>query len=210
MPQSIAGQPVPELAVATGSMLRKRNDSHSEGARRAAQASLFLLELVRWPPLVQISNTPGVGSRSPHRGRRGRSNPGRTRGRRLRQYARQVTLGPAALLPPDSFRPPGPFVARRPSYHGGKLLHRCHTMVRCHRMHITPIHEALWPKRNVVLQRRITDSLWGSQPCRLPRHILVKSIPSNAVPPSMARGRIARSGDLLSSSPVWNLEKPTP
>jgi len=59
--------------------------------------------------LVQDPRTEHVGIASPDR----------IRGR-LRQYARQVTLGPAALRPPDSLRPRGPFVARRPSHHDGK------------------------------------------------------------------------------------------
>jgi hypothetical protein len=47
---------------------------------------------------VPYWNCPGVGSRSPHQECRARRRPDRIRGR-LRQYARQATLGPTALRP---------------------------------------------------------------------------------------------------------------
>lgn len=71
----------------------------------------FLPLFVRWLSLAPISNSPVIGSKSPHQGPRNRRSPERIRGR-LGQY---VALRPVALRPPDSRRPRGPFVARSPS-----------------------------------------------------------------------------------------------
>jgi hypothetical protein len=80
MTQRIAGQPAPEFAVPCwidgeeGTLA-----SHAEGARPAAQASLFLPALVL--PLARISNSPSVGSRRPRHEYWGRRSPDRIRGR---------------------------------------------------------------------------------------------------------------------------------
>ena len=82
MTQSIAGQPAPELAVPywIGAEGKERPPLTLKelGARHRL---LFLPALVRWLPLARISNSSGIGSRSPHRGRRGRRSPDRIRPR---------------------------------------------------------------------------------------------------------------------------------
>src|ERR1700753_1477386 len=104
MTESI-GRPAPELAVpywidAAG----KESPPLPLKELGARHRLLFLPALVRWLPLAPISNSRDVGSRSPHRGCQGPRSPDRIRGR-LRQYARQGALRPAALRPPDSLRP---------------------------------------------------------------------------------------------------------
>lgn len=109
MTQSIAGQPAPELEVpywidAEGKE-RPPLTLKELGARHGL---LFFYQ--HWCGGCHSHGFPTLQALAqyPHRGRRGRRSPDRIRGR-LRQYARQVTPGPAALRPPDSLRARGPF-----------------------------------------------------------------------------------------------------
>lgn len=115
MTQSIAGQsalepPLPYWIDAQGRERSPHTLKELGGRHRFSFLPLF----VRWLSLAPISNSPVIGSKSPHQGPRNRRSPERIRGR-LRQYARQVAFRPVALRPPDSRRPRGPFVARSPS-----------------------------------------------------------------------------------------------
>ena len=150
----------------TGSMLRERNASHSEGARHAAHASLLLLALVRWLPLARISNSPGVCSRPRT------TNVGIAAVQTAFEGATSIraTSYPWTSALTTSGLPSAMRAGRRSVsiLREKKLLHRWHTVVRCHRMPFTPFSRSFKAKVNVVLQRRNTDSLCGRQPCREP------------------------------------------